>query len=358
MSQSSLLIRHFKIERYSTVFNPITGFFARIEDSGCHEPFWSSHGPELLDISITNWCDRGCPICYANSSPSGCHMTMQNYETIMQQAQKMYVLQVALGGGNPNQHPAFPEILRLTREKYGIVPNYTTNGRGLTTEVLNATARYCGTVAVSAYFPFDETREAINQLASWRIKTNVQFVLSASSIDTAIAWLKAPPQFLSNTNALIFLNYKPVGRGRNQNLLLRNRQKVEQLFELSGARTRSFKLGFDSCSATGIARFTNTSSACYDGCDAGRFSMFVSEDMKMYPCSFMAESGSGVAADDDNLLQTWQKHELFEQIRRKLRSHHCGKCMCAGACPGPCPIFEEVNLCPDCRQSASSENHA
>jgi MoaA/NifB/PqqE/SkfB family radical SAM enzyme len=56
----------------------------------------------------------------------------------------MHAFQVALGGGNPNQHPDFIEILRLTREDYGIVPNYTTNGRGLSDTVLEATRRYCG----------------------------------------------------------------------------------------------------------------------------------------------------------------------------------------------------------------------
>jgi molybdenum cofactor biosynthesis enzyme MoaA len=24
----------------------------------------SHHGPELIDISITNWCDKGCSFCY------------------------------------------------------------------------------------------------------------------------------------------------------------------------------------------------------------------------------------------------------------------------------------------------------
>lgn len=165
---SGFVIRRCKDQHYSTVFNPNTGFFARVEYEGHPEPFWSEHGLELLDISITNWCDMGCPICYRSSDDSGGHMNVENYEVVMRQAQKMHVHQVALGGGNPNQHPQFTEILRLTREKYGIVPNYTTNGRGLTEAVLTATSRYCGAVAVSAYKPIYRDRKcnsgALNRL--------------------------------------------------------------------------------------------------------------------------------------------------------------------------------------------------
>jgi MoaA/NifB/PqqE/SkfB family radical SAM enzyme len=164
MPRTPIVIRHFTGQHYSSLFNPNTGFFARVEEPGYSEPFWSQLGPELLDIAITNWCDRGCEFCYRDSSEAGQHMSVRQYEAIMRQAVRVQVLQVALGGGNPNQHPDFCEILRLTREEYGIVPNYTTNGRGLTEQVLNATRTHCGAVAVSAYSPYDETERAIADL--------------------------------------------------------------------------------------------------------------------------------------------------------------------------------------------------
>ena len=139
-------------------------------------------------------------------------MPLEDYREVIRQAKAMHAFQVALGGGNPNQHPDFGEILRLTREEYGIVPNYTTNGRGLTEEVVGATRRHCGAVAVSAYAPYRETVEAIDRLVACGITTNVHFILSSRSIDIAIAWAKKPPAFLARAHALVFLNYKPVGR--------------------------------------------------------------------------------------------------------------------------------------------------
>jgi hypothetical protein len=37
-----LIIKHFDNDRYTAVFNPRTGFFARMEDDDSPEPFWSS----------------------------------------------------------------------------------------------------------------------------------------------------------------------------------------------------------------------------------------------------------------------------------------------------------------------------
>ncbi len=194
LQDSCQIVRHFRDQNYSTFFNQKTGAFARVEDYGYKEPFWSWHGPELLDISITNWCDRECPICYRKSSPNGNHMSLSDYEVVMQQASQMSVFQVALGGGNPNQHPDFCEILRRTREKYGIVPSYTTNGRGLTDKILKASRKYCGAVAVSAYPPYEKMSYAIKMLNRYGIKTNIHFVLDAMSIKTAIGWLENPPE--------------------------------------------------------------------------------------------------------------------------------------------------------------------
>jgi radical SAM protein with 4Fe4S-binding SPASM domain len=342
-----MIINHYKLQHYSTFFNPNTGFFARVEEQGYEEPFWSFSGPELMDISITNWCDKGCSFCYRKSDESGTNMSLENYEVIMSQAKQMKVLQVALGGGNPNQHPEFCEILRVTREKYGIVPNYTTNGRGLTQEVLEATKKYCGAVAVSAYYPYSETSNAIDLLEHHGVKTNIHFILSSQSIDTAIGWLNAPPSFLSKINALIFLNYKPIGRYSSQKLLLKNSSRVEEFFSIATGVKHGFRIGFDTCTITGVARYSDTSPIAIEGCDAGRFSMFVSEDMKAYPCSFMveAEGYEGTPIEDKPLVEIWKQHQSFRKFREAHQKGGCSSCQTPDLCLSGCPLFPEINLC-------------
>jgi radical SAM protein with 4Fe4S-binding SPASM domain len=189
---------------------------------------------------------------------------------------------------------------------------------------------------------------AHRDLTSYGIKTNVHFVLTSQSLATAIGWLESPPGFLKGVNAIIFLNYKPIGRYHRPDLLLRNDERIEQFFGLAGQNKCKFKIGFDACSVTGIARFTNLPHVCYDGCDAGRFSMFISEDMKMYPCSFLAEAGfDGEPLGEDNLQGCWQNGDSMSRIRQMLSSHNCAGCSEAQVCRGGCPLFPEINLCPD-----------
>lgn len=345
--KASFVVKRFPREHYTAVFNPNSGFFARIEDPDSEEPFWSEHGPELLDIAVTNWCDRGCSFCYRKSDEGGTHLSLLDYEEIIRQAQELHVFQVALGGGNPNHHPQFPELLRITREKYGIVPNYTTNGRGLNPEVIEATAKYCGAVAVSAYPPYTETAEAIELLRSNGVTTNIHFVLTSKTVNTAIEWLKSPPAFLNKANAIVFLNYKPVGRFVDDRLLLNKSPRVQEFFQLATSGVRQFRIGFDTCTITGLARFGNAPDISMEGCDAGRFSLFVSEKMEVYPCSFMVEAGyAGIPLRTSSLSEIWQKHEAFVRIREKHKEKGCADCKTPHQCLSGCPLFPEMNLCP------------
>ena len=353
---TKLVIKHFDDDHYTAVFNPRTGFFARMEDDDTPEPFWSSHGPELLDISVTNWCDRGCHFCYRKSDVDGTHMRIEDFEEVLRQAASMHVFQIALGGGNPNQHPEFPRMLQLAREKYGIVPNYTTNGRGLTPKVVEATAKYCGAVAVSAYAPYDELTEAINLLSAAGVTVHVHFILNAVSVDTAIQWLKCLPSFLSSAKAIIFLNYKPVGRHPNHDLLLNRSGRLEEFFELATGPDLPIRVGFDTCTITGLARLGNADKLSLEGCDAGRFSLFVSERMEVYPCSFMVETGlPGVPLRGTSMLDIWQTHPAFSGFRAAHQKGGCAECVTRGECLSGCPLFPEMNLCEKNRTSPSRE---
>ncbi|RZR42784.1 radical SAM/SPASM domain-containing protein [Vibrio vulnificus] len=330
---------------YTSMFNPDTGFFARIPDKGEKDPFWSPHGPELMDISITNWCDKGCSFCYKSSTKNGAHMALDDYKRVIDQAAEMQTFQVALGGGNPNQHPNFIEIIEYTASR-GIVPNYTTNGRGLSDEILDTTRKHCGAVAVSAYPPYDQTATTIKKLADYGIKTNVHFILDAESINTAIHWLKHPPEYLAGINAIVFLNYKPSGRKVFEKKLLRNSAILDEFFELATSPQRKMKVGFDACCVSAVFARTNANTSMVDACDAGRFSLYVSEDLKVYPCSFQVAVAEGNLLDDNTtLLDIWTKSRNMAAFRNYFSSDRCGKCNHRSVCMNGCPIFDELVVC-------------
>ena len=342
---ATLRFQHYPDEHYLTLFNPETGFFVRAEESGHDEPFWSAHGPEMLDISITNWCSRECETCYRMASRVGRHMTFPDYENVIRQAAQLGVIQVALGGGNPNEHPDFAEILRLTRRNYGIVPNYTTNGRGLSPTVLSASAEHCGAVAVSAYEPYSFVANTVKRLRDYGIRTNLHFVLDAHSVEMALSWFHDPPEFMSQVNAIVFLNYKPIGRGAMDARLLGRSNLYQDLIEETTSKVHSFKVGFDSCMVSGLVTAAKIDPVWFDTCEAARFSMFVSETLQMYPCSFMETIYDGVSLTDSNMLDAWQNAKSFQAIRRTLRDPECNGCEMQIVCRGGCPVFPSINLC-------------
>jgi radical SAM protein with 4Fe4S-binding SPASM domain len=336
------VFRNHSSQNYSTFFDRETGLFIRKEKTGFQEPFWSESGPELLDISITNYCDKSCRFCYRKSDSNGAFIKISDYTKLVNQASQLGVLQIALGGGNPNYHPQFCEILRITREKYGIVVSYTTNGNLLTNDILNFSKEYCGAIALSAYYD-DKTMESIvNKIISYKIKLNIHFLLTSATMNKAIRWLRNPPDFLKKVNAIVFLNYKPLGRDINKNLLLNNSSLIELFFSLISGGNYPFKIGFDSCSISWLVKYLKIDNRFIEPCEAARFSAFIDENLNMYPCSF-SQYTSPPNINKDSILNIWQNETIFNSFRRQLNTNQCNNKMCFKNCLGGCPIYPEIN---------------
>lgn len=119
--------------KYFTLFNDRTGDKIRMTFEG--KDYYSlvrnpreivkARTPELVDIKITDSCGWGCPYCYQDSNEDGKHATITALRTIAETLSKMQVFEVAIGGGDPLDHPSFIKILQLFREHH-IIPNFST----------------------------------------------------------------------------------------------------------------------------------------------------------------------------------------------------------------------------------------
>jgi hypothetical protein len=137
--------------------------------------------PEFYDVKITDKCFGGCSYCYQDSRKDSEH-----FPNIIENINKFFgsmsennrPFQVALGGGEPTLHPQFIKILKVFKD-LGIEPNYTTNGMNLTTNILNATKKYCSGVAISCH-PHLESywRTATNKLSELEIIVNLHLIIS------------------------------------------------------------------------------------------------------------------------------------------------------------------------------------
>lgn len=340
-----------KKNRFVSMFNPKTGFYVRSgimdengKDTGV-DPFMSSF-PELLDIGImqTCVCAKRCNVdCYQKAiDRTGNNMSIEDYESIMKQSTGK-LFQCALGGaGDVDTHEEFENIVKLSRQ-YDIVPNFTTSGILMTEKKAAICKEYCGAIAVSEHFA-DYTDRAIDMLLDANVKTNIHYVLSNKSIDKAIERLKTN-SFKQGINAVVFLLYKPVGLGVEEQMLRADDPRVKEFFSIIDSGDFHHKIGFDSCSCAGIVNFTEKiSKDSIDFCEGGRFSAYIDSNMHMMPCSFANQNPEWfIDLRKYSIQEAWDS-DLFNKFRYSL-ANSCACCKDRLYCGGGCPLVNQITLC-------------
>ena len=345
-----------KDKDFISFFNETTGHYVRsgIIKNGvesAEDPFMASF-PELLDVGIMGHCRHGqsglCLQAGVECYQDGLHanapnMALEDFEEIVRQCRgKTY--QIALGGcGDPDQHEHFADILE-TCHQAGIVPNFTTSGLGLNSELAQLCKKHCGAVAVS-WYRSTYTLRAIDLLFQADVKTNIHYVVSNSTIEEAVTRLKER-SFPVGVNAIVFLLHKPVGLGSQAQVLKCDDLRVKEFLELACGGNHGDKIGFDSCSIPGlISQSIDVNQDSVDTCEGARWSAYITSDMLMLPCSFDNQSKRWAVDLRSHTIQEAWDSSVFEDFRRYFRQS-CPDCEHRSACMGGCPICREVVLCP------------
>lgn len=81
---------------------------------------------ESLDIKCTNFCDMNCAWCHEKSSTSGKHGNLTKFMDIIEKSNLPKGVEMAIGGGNPLDHPDITTFLNYCKEK-GLIINMTVN---------------------------------------------------------------------------------------------------------------------------------------------------------------------------------------------------------------------------------------
>ena len=342
-----------KKNNFTTFFDTDTGFYIRSDvlfgaEAG-NDPFMASY-PHLIDVGVMGHCTHGqtgiCSKSGVECYQSGLlrsepNMPIEHFRRIAQESAGR-CCQFALGGrGDPDQHEHFSELLSISRA-HGIVPNFTTSGYGMTEELANLCRKFCGAVAVS-WYGGNYTRNAIRMLLNAGVTTNIHYVLGKHSIDDAVRRLRAQ-DFPEGTHAVIFLLHKPVGQGSQENVLDLKDPRLETFFS-EADKPHPFRIGLDSCSVPAAIRFMkNTMPESLDTCEGGRFSCYISPNLRMLPCSFDQDSKYEVDLSDGTSIEAGWNSAAFHAFRSKLQNS-CPSCMLRGQCMGGCPLQPEIVLC-------------
>ena len=342
-------------QRFVSVFDTESGFYMRsgvLDSNGVDtgvDPFMATF-PQLIDIGIMGHCvhgEKGLCLqsgvqCYQSGSVKNeSNMPVEDFKLIIDQC-KNKTFQVALGGrGDPDQHENFADIIAYCAEK-NVVPNFTTSGFGLTREKAALCKEYCGAVAVS-WYRHKHTFDAIENLLAAGVKTNIHYVLGRNSIEEAISLL-VNDGFPQGINAVIFLLHKPVGLGKEDNVLTVDNGNSEAFFRLIDDTPYRFKIGFDSCTVPALVEYKLSIDHCFvDTCEGARFSCYITPDMKMLPCSFDQDNHWAFDLSKGSITEGWQSKQ-FEAFRDYLRNS-CPECPERVKCMGGCPIEGGIVLC-------------
>lgn len=165
--------------------------------------------PELVDIKITDYCAFGCSFCYQASTLQGQHSTMENMDFVIDELRKARVFEVALGGGEPTDHPHFKEILQKFHNA-GIVPNFTTKSMGWVKRNWSDIESYTGAFAFSAEKVSDLDSADIMFKDIPRERINIHYIMGLCSQEEFISFMKRANEL---NFRVTLLGYKTVGRG-------------------------------------------------------------------------------------------------------------------------------------------------
>lgn len=337
-----------KVRRHSQFYNFIgdseTGMTCRWGKTFEDDPH-SAPWPELADISISNHCTNGCDYCYRDSQNNHTFMSIEEYAYLLRCLQHPTwgtVFQVALGGGEPLEHPDFLTFIDMTCEA-GIVPNFTTNGRHLTPELAIPLTGKIGAVAVSVSHLDELPYTNSNMLLAAGLRTNIHFLLSRNSLSHAIKILQGKHnEQLKGINGIIFLTYKPAGRAKSSDCLVWN-EELRDFIRLIDSNRCAVRIGVDACFVPLLLHLTHTNIRFIDPCECAYFSVYIDESLNVKPCSFSNDDSFCRNLREYSFSEIWEN--TFAAYRQTFTNTCQRACVNNTLCRGVCPYFEEITLC-------------
>lgn len=179
-------------------------------------PITSPKFAEIEDVAINSKCFANCNYCYVSALSSG-----ENFDNIVEKSidvwgsvsQNSRPFQIAIGGaGEPTLHPQFIDFIKSVKD-LGITPNYTTNGMHLSSDILEATEKYCGGVALSYHPHIKKVFDiAIKKLKSIKTKLNIHIILGT---DQSLIDVKNLYEIhKDDIEYFVILPYQASGRGK------------------------------------------------------------------------------------------------------------------------------------------------
>ena len=348
--------KHFRSKEYNFDFNMKTGFFARWGKKVEDDPVYSPFGPELFDIEIASgYCNGGCPWCYKGNTPTQDrqYMSFETYRCLFDKIKIPTLTQIAFGITSIDANPDMWKIMEYTKENE-IIPNYTTNGIGVTKEIVEQTKKICGACAISVYpHTREKAYEAIKlYLDSGMNQVNIHFMLCKETLDFAYQVLydiQTLP-ILKGVHAIVFLQYKD----KNPKSHFTQPTFIEFQNLINYCLGHNVGFGFDSCSSAMFMKSVMDREdvdkliQSVDNCESTLMSFYINVNGMGFPCSFLEsvndwENGIDVLHCNDFIKDVWYHPKVIIYRKVLLDSSKDCRCKFSGSCRS-CFIYN-INDC-------------
>lgn len=203
--------------------------------------------PELVDVKITDRCAHGCAFCYQGSTPEGEDAPLGRVKAVIDALSAAGVFEMAIGGGEPTEHPDFPEILRYAADQ-DVTPNFTTFSDGwvgderIVEAIKYAAGKRRGMgIGVSVLSEKDIAKlEGVRAAVSHHVQVIGQTVVGVAPIALTSRLVTA---IAEAGHSVLLLGYKTTGRGEAFSSRLPAMSDVRDMID--GFRTAEFSDGYD-----------------------------------------------------------------------------------------------------------------
>lgn len=346
-------------ENYNFFFNKNTGLFARWGKTQEEDPAYSPIGPEILDIEITSGgqCKGGCSFCYKSNGGNKPvnNMSFETFKTIFDKFPKN-LTQIAFGIMNIDSNPDFDKMMFYSRMDGGVVPNYTCHGMDTTNEDAEFARDFCGGIAVSIVDKEQSYNTIRKYIRAGLKQVNIHYMISEETYERAFEIIDdiKSDQRLQGLNAIVFLQYKPKGRGTHHFTSLNSHEKFKKLTDYCDMNQVNY--GFDSCSSPMVMRSMERNKnkeriiQFVEPCESTLFSGYINWKGEFFPCSFVEgcegwEEGIDLTKIDNFLTDVWN-HPKVVSFRKGLMksSHKCSSCEFKPHCR-KCIVYKTITNC-------------
>lgn len=182
-------------------------------------PYEKATRPELVDVKITDRCSHGCAFCYQGSTPEGQDAPLHRVKAVIDALAETGVFEVAIGGGEPTEHPNFAEILLYAAAK-GVTPNFTTfsdkwaSDEAIVEAVKHVSRRRGGIgIGVSVLSEKDIAKlKGVRAAVGDRAQVIGQTVVGVAPVAVTSRLVRA---IAESGNSVLLLGYKSTGRGED-----------------------------------------------------------------------------------------------------------------------------------------------